>query len=99
MVSPKWTPTLTFKSLSSYMDSWNLLAHVAASTAELKLEREPSPVLFTYVPLCLAIRGFSTDSFLFRRLIATASSLDICAVYPAISVNIIAASFLSIGIG
>jgi hypothetical protein len=27
---------------------------------------------------------------------ATASSLDICAVYPAISVNIIAASFLSI---
>ena len=48
------------------------------------------------MPLCLAIRSFKRDSFLFRRLIARASSLGICSVYPAISVNIIAASFLSI---
>ena len=41
-------------------------------------------------------RGFKMDSFSLRSSMALTSFLDIWAVYPAISVNMIAASFLSV---
>ena len=51
---------------------------------------------FTNVPLYSFNRGLRIERFFSKRFKVLDSLLDIDAVYPAISVNIIAASFLSI---
>ena len=63
--------------------------------AESKYVSVPSPISLTNVPLYFLRSGFSIERFLSSKLSVFASFLDICSVYPAISVNIIAANFLS----